>query len=200
MKKLFVLLWILSECGGGLFLGVVKGWVLKWVFCASLGSNFSHLREGLWLRIHQCLKCDIFLHGTACGLEAGRWSVCCITSAPGTSVPWEMCVGAVWGGILKIESVFLTPNQILGVAAGVESVEQVSWSGYSNTQLFGSDSQQAWLAYKGHGRVFPARESRTLSCPLSLLPSAVVDPIHVGCLCWAGTATCDIFFLLLSSW
>lgn len=41
-------------------------------------------------------------------------------------MPWEMCVGAVWGGILKIESVFLTPNQILGVAAGVESVEQVS--------------------------------------------------------------------------
>lgn len=109
--------------------------------------------------------------------------------------------GKVSGGMLKIEAVFLAPNQIPGVAAGVESVEQVCSSGCSNIQLFGSDSQQGWLAYKGDGRVFPARESRTLSFPVSLtlLPSAVVDPRHGGYLCWAGTATSDSFFLLLSS-
>lgn len=34
-------------------------------------------------------------------------------------------VSTIAVGILKIEAVFLAPNQILGVAEGVESVEQV---------------------------------------------------------------------------
>lgn len=62
------------ECaGGGWFLGVVKGWVMKWTFCASLGSNFSHLRDGQQLRIHQC---DILLYIIACGL--GSWEMRCL--------------------------------------------------------------------------------------------------------------------------
>lgn len=54
-----------------------------------------------------------------------------------------LCFGeCVWEGLcnssryLTTEAVFLAPDQILGVAAGVESVGQVCGSGYNNTQLF----------------------------------------------------------------
>lgn len=55
-----------------------------------------------------------------------------------------------------------------------------------DSSLVGTPSSTlGWLAYKGDGTMFPARESRTLSFPtfLTLLPSAVVDPRHVGNLC-----------------
>lgn len=99
--------------------------------------------DGLWLSIHHCFKCDnIQLHKrTACGLGSRGWDTRCLLyrlCSRDSCVLGNMCgkVSAIAVGILKIEAVFLAPNQILGVAAGVESVEKVCWSGYNNTHLF----------------------------------------------------------------
>lgn len=76
-----------------------------------------------------------------CGLGSCGWDTRCLLyciCSRDSCVLGNVCgkVSAIAVGILKTEAVVLAPNQIPGVAAGVESVEQVCWSGYNNTQLF----------------------------------------------------------------
>lgn len=83
---------------------------------------------------YSCIK-------VACGLGSHGWYMRCVLycfCSRDSCILGNVCgkVSAIAVGILKIEGGFLAPNQILGVEAGVESVEQVCCSGYNNTQLF----------------------------------------------------------------
>lgn len=121
--------------------------------------------DGLWPSIHHSFQCDsIQLHErVACGLGSCGWDTRCLLyccCSRGSCVLGNVCgkVSAIAVGILKIEVVFLARNQIPGVAAGVEIVEQVCWSSYNNTQL----SVVLWGVLTGLARL--QRRSYSVPC------------------------------------
>lgn len=128
--------WVWGESvGKGQFLHV-KCWMLNCILCTSLGSEF--LTREIWedgiilLNIHRCFKCDSCPGEPCVGCEVFAASLLL------RGLLENMCgkVRAIAVVILKIEASFSASHQILGVVAGVASVERVCWSGYNNTQLF----------------------------------------------------------------